>query len=394
MTDYQNAFDLDGRLKRNIHVNERKVAAVKSLLEQSNRGNRIASAQLQELLTTTDAIFNLAHLANLNFVPNYDEAPRTWTQVAGTRTVDDFRPVTLYSINRSWTDGNGASNVLSDHGAAPVIPEGTAYPYAYIAGEVQAGAGVSKKGLKTDWTLESRINDGLGAIRDLPSQLLQVSLDTEEEEVWGAITTQLTAASDLDGGVTYEGWTVPANGSLTRDALIQAIFEISQRTINGRQIQVTGGYNLVVPLGRGVYANFILNQGLGALTRDTNAAAGTASAQRIYSIGGGDPLAGISVVESEWVTGTAWMLIPKVGATKRPVIERLSLRGYETPQLFVENHVGSAVGGGNISPFEGDFDADVITLKLRQFGGGIVWDGGEAIVRSTGAGGPGTGTVI
>ncbi len=382
MTEYKNAFDLDGRLKRSRHVSERKVEAVKSLLEQHNRGNRVASAQLQELLTTTDAIFNLAHLANLNFIPNYDEAPRTWSEIAGVRTVDDFRPVTLYSINRSWTDGNGASNVLSDHGAAPIVPEGTAYPFAYIAGEVQSGAGVSKKGLKTDWTLESRINDGLGAIQDLPSQLLQVSLDTEEEEVWGAITTQLTSASDLDGGTTPEGVVVLPNSQLTRDALIQAQYEVSQRLINGRNIKVTGGFNLVVPIGRAPYANFILNQTFGQF--NTNPAAGTVN--RVYQVNGTDPLAGITVVESEWVTGAAWLLIPKKGSTRRPVVERLTLRGYETPQLFVDNHVGSSLGGNSGSPFEGDFDADVITLKLRQFGGGIVWDGGQAIVRSSGSG--------
>lgn len=381
-TEYKNVFTLDGRLKKTAHVTERKVAAVQELLEAHLAGDRVKSAILHEVLTTSDAIFNLAYLANLNFVPNYDEAPRNWSTIAGTRTVPDLRPATLYSLNASWTDGNGESNVLSAHGAAPVIPEGTAYPYAYIAGQVQAGAGVTKKGLKTDWTLESRINDGLGAIEDLPAQLLEVSLDTEEEEVWGALTTQLTSASDLDGGTTFEGVTVLPNAVLSRDALIQAQYEVSQRKINGRNIQVTGGWNLIVPIGRAPYANFILNQTFGQF--NTNPAAGTVN--RVFSVNGEDPLAGITVVESEWVTGTEWILMPKVGATRRPVLERLSLRGYETPQLFVENHVGASVGGGAVSPFEGDFDADVITLKLRQFGGGVLWDGGLAVVRSSGTG--------
>jgi len=382
VTEYKDPFTLDGRLKKPRHVTERKVAAVQELLEAHLRGDRIKSAILQEALTTSDAIFSLAYIANLNFVPNYDEAPRNWSSIADVRTVDDFRPVTLYSINRSWTDGNGASNVLSSHGAAPVIPEGTAYPYAYIAGELSQGAGVTKKGLKTDWTLESRINDGLGAIADLPQQLLEVSLDTEEEEVWGALITQAGANTELDGGTTIEGEVVSANAPLSRKALIQAQYEISQRTINGRKIVVNGGYNLIVPLGRAPFANFILNQTFS--TYNTNPSAGTLN--RVYQINGNDPLAGIDVIESEWVTGTQWYLIPKKGATRRPVLERLQLRGYETPQLFVDNHQGSAVGGGAIAPFEGDFDADVITLKLRQFGGGILWDNGEAVVKSTGVG--------
>jgi hypothetical protein len=380
---YKNEFTLDGRLKRGLGVSEAKVDAVKALFERHMSGDKIATATLHEALTTSDAIFNMAYLANLNFVPQYDEAPRNWTQLAGTRTVPDLKPVTLYSLSRSWTDGNGDSNVLSEHGAAPVIPEGTAYPYAYISGEVAQGAGIVKRGFKTDWTLEARINDGLGALERLPQEMLEVSLDTEQADVYGALTTQKTAASNLDGGLVPTGATVPANAPFSRDAVIRAIIELSEREIDGRKISVTGNFNLVVPVGQAIFVNFVLNQTLNAIS--TNPASGTA--EFIYQVNNGyNPLAGVTVVESEWVTGTEWYLIPKPGTTRRPVLERLELRGYQTPQLFVENLAGSFLGGGTVSPFEGSFDADVITLKLRQFGGGVLWDGGVSIVYSEGDG--------
>ena len=104
----------------------------------------------------------------------------------------------------------------------------------------------------------------------------------------------------------------------------------------------------------------------------------------IMNINGANPLGAVTVIEAEQLSGSEWFLLPKPGATRRPVLERLNLRGYLTPQLFVDNHVGSAIGGGAISPFEGSFEADVITLKLRQFGGGVVWDAGKAIVYSNG----------
>lgn len=373
---YKNAFTLDGRVRPTLGVTEAKVAAVRDLMEKHKAGDFRASGILHEALTTSDAIFNLAHLATLNFVPNFDEAPRNWQSIAGTRTVPDFKPVTLFSLNRAWTDGNGETQVLSEHGAAPVIPEGTAYPYAYISGEVAQGGQVVKRGFKTDWTLESRINDGLGAIEQLPSEMQEVALDTEEADVWGAFTTQITAASDLDGGLVPTGVTVAPNAPFSRDALIRAIIELSEREINGRRIQVTGGYNVVVPIGQGIFAQFILNQTF-AEVKDGNF---------VLNIEGYNPLAGVTVVESEWVTGAEWYLLPKPGATRRPVVERLELRGYQTPQLFVDNHTGNFVGGGSVSPFEGSFAADVITLKLRQFGGGVVWDGGVAIVHSDGTG--------
>lgn len=383
---YKDNFTLDGRLKQTNGVTKAKVAKVIELVEGRNRGDYLAEAQLREALTTSDAIFNLAYVASLNFVPNFDETPRNWTEVAGVRQVPDLKPATLWSLNRSWTDGNGPTQILNSHGAAPQIPEGTPYPYAYIAGEVTQGASVTKKGFKTDWTLEARINDGLGALDELPGAMLQVSLDTEEDEVWGALVSQKTSASnflattipDPVGGANIN---VPVNAPLSRNAILAGMQQLAQRTINGRLIQVRGNaFNLVVPIGTGLFAQYILTNVL------TGSEIGSAPTVGLYDITRPNPLAGISIIESEYVTGSQWYLIPKKGTTVRPVLERLELRGFATPQLFVDNHTGSFVGGASVSPFEGSFDADVITLKLRQFGGGVLWDGGAAIVYSNGTG--------
>lgn len=366
---------LNGRIKVEPWVTEAKVNKAKELFEGYRRGDRVAKAMLSEAMTTSDAIFSVAYLANVNFLPSYDEAERTWRQVAGVRTVDDFRPATLFSLQRSWTDGNGDSNVLSANGGAPTIPEGTEYPFAYISGETSQGAGVTKKGFKTDWTLESRINDNLGVIDALPSEMTQVALDTEEEEVYEALIGSIGAANEIAGGEIPDGTTVTANPVLSRAALIRAKYELAQREIGGRKIRVTGGYNLIVPVGQGDFAQFILNQ--------TYAEVADGSFQ--LNISGYNPLAGITVVETDYVSGDAWLLVPKPGATRRPVVERLQLRGYETPGIFVDNHTGNFIGGGAVSPFEGNFSADVITLKLRAFGGGVVWDGGVGFASSDGS---------
>lgn len=374
---YKDNLTLDGRLKRVPGVSLTKVNAVKGLLEKHYAGDLIATATLTEALTSSDAIFNLAQLASINFVPQYDEAERNWRAIAGVRTAPDLKPVTLYTLSRNWTDGNGNSNVLSENGAAPVIPEGTPYPYAYISGQHAEGAAVVKRGFKTDWTLEARINDGLNSLDNLPGEMLEVSLDTEEADVWGALRTQMTAASDLNGGTNPDGAVVPDHAGLSRDALIRAKIDLAERTLDGRNITVQGGYNLIVPVGRALFADFIINQTLVQRQDD----------EFIYNITGGyNPLTDITVVETPWFTGTEWALMPKPGALRRPVLERLNLRGYETPQLFVQNLTGNFVGGGAVSPFEGSFDADVITLKLRQFGGGVLWDGGIAVVYSNGTG--------
>lgn len=391
--EYKNPFNLDGRIResgggvpRGV-VTEKKVQAVRDLIEGYNRGDRMKTATLLEALTTSDAVFNAAYLATLNFVDNYDAYDRTWADIAGTRSVSDFRPATLYSLNRQWTDGNGATQVLNSYGAAPVIPEGTAYPYAYISGDVTQGASVTKKGFKTDWTLEARINDGLGALDRLPEEMLLVASDTEADEVWGALVNQKTAASNflattIPDPLGGSNIVVPVNAPLSRNAILAGIQQWGARVVNGRRQQNRGNaFNLVVPIGVGLFAEYILSQ---TLTGITSGAATTLVGT--YDVTRPNPLAGISVIEDEHVTGTQWYLVPKKGSTVRPVLERLELKGYTTPQLFVDNHVGTFSGGATVSPFEGNFDADVITLKLRQFGGGVLWDLGVGVVYSNGTG--------
>lgn len=379
---YKNKFTLDGRVKPTAGVNPAKVNAMRGLVEGAMTGNRIALGTLQEAMTTSDAIFSFAHLVNLNFLPRFDEAPRTWSTIAGTRSVSDFRPAVLYSLAGEWEDGTLGTG--TPRHIAPVVPEGAAYPYSYMAGETSQSAGVQKRGFKTDFTFEAFINDPVGFIAALPSEMVRVALDTEEYEVYSALIGGVGAGQQLDGGTTPDGTVVPANAALARASLVQALVELLSREIGGRKVQVNGGYNLIVASGQEVYAEFILNNLLltdirqGALTLGVN---------------GYNPLANITVVGSEYVTGAAWYLVPKPGTTRRPIVERLQLVGHEAPELRVDNATGNYIGGGVVSPFEGSFSNDSATFRLRQIGNGTLWTP-DLVIYSTGAGGAPTPPVL
>lgn len=371
--EFKDWFTLDGRLTPPAGVTKHKVEAVKSLVEKALRGNRIAAGTLQEAVTTSDASLNLAYLVNLNVLPQYDEAPRVWNQIAGVRPVSDFRPAVLYSLIGQWEDG-----VLGDGSprhVAPTVPEGAPYPYSVMAGEESASAGVQKRGFKTAFTFEAFINDAIGFLRNLPTEMLRVALDTEEYEVFTALVSGVDADQQLTAATNPDGASVVANAPLSREALIAAKYQVAQRTINGRPLQVTGGWKLVVPVGRAIYADFILNQSL-ATIQDGSLA---------FTAPGYNPLSDVTVLESEYVTGTAWYLVPVPGATRRPVLERLQLIGHEAPELRVQNLTGSYVGGGAVSPFEGDFDTDSAEFRIRILGNGTLWTP-DAVVWSTGAG--------
>lgn len=365
---YKNPLTLDGKLKLQMGVTPAKVAKVKELAEATMNGDRVAKGVLEESISTSDAIFNYAALVNANVVPDFDRAERTRGQIAGTRTVSDFRAPTLYSLVPEYTPGVLGSGTPAH--ILPVVPEGTAYPYANLEGEVFQMAGIRKRGVKISFTFEAWINDSLGALQAIPESFRRLALDTEEYEVYSTLVTGVGDDQQVDGGTVPTGATVLPNPVLSRDALIRALIELSNREINGRQVQLGGTYNLIVAKGQGLYANFMLNQTLGQL--NTNPASGTP--EYVYTINGYNPLAGITVIESEYVTGANWYLVPSVGSTGgRPVLELLRLAGHELPELRVNNATGSYVGGGAISPFEGSFDNDATDFRVRGIGRAILW---------------------
>lgn len=386
MANYKDTFTADGRLKPGPAVTKTKLAAVKGLFEAALGGDRIAAAKFTESITTSDAIFNAAYLTTLQVLPQFDELPRTWSQIASVRELPDFRPAVLTGIfggfegleRQGTAAGNGQTN---PEGIAPVVAELERYPYATL-GEVEASYGrLKKRGFKVGYSWEARVNDSaVNFFAQLPNEMLNVALDTEEWEVYQALlSTQ--ASRQLAGGAIYDGGAnVTANSVLTRRAVIRAVQELSERTVNGRRIQVNGGYNLIVPIGARPAVEFALNQPM---------------IQKLPGSSGGfvasitDPgvniIGSITIIESAYVTGTNWYLLPKPGTVRRPVLELGRLRGNASPELRVHNVTGNYAGGGAVSPFEGSFDNDSIDLRMRYPLTGILWDD-TYVIWSTGVG--------
>jgi len=377
MTDYKEPFTLDGRLKAVPGVTKAKVAALTELVDETMAGSRASKGILEEAMVSTDAVFNLAYLAELTVLEDFAKLERNWDTVATVRTVSDFRPVTLYSLRPDWSGGG----VLGDGDprfVAPRIPEGATYPYAYLEQEVnQQAGGVVKRGFKTGFTFEAFINDSVGFLQALPESMRNIALDTDEWEVWNALITGVTTAEQLDGGtIPIEGVTVLPNAAISREALIRAIIELGQRQINGRKVSVSGGYKLIVESGTEEAVNLALF---------TLSLAEIQSGSKTFTVNGYDPLTGITVIGSEFVAAGSWYLIPNQNAARRPILELLRLVGHELPELRVQGNTGNYVGGGAVSPFEGSFDNDTADFRLRMFTKGILWTK-ELIVWSNGSG--------
>jgi hypothetical protein len=378
---YTDEFTLDGRLKAVPGVTEEKVAAVAQLVDETMAGSRIARGTLEEAMTSSDAIFNLAYLTELNVLNDFDEYEnRNWSSIATTRQVSDFRDVTLYTLRPDWSAGGtlGSGDPVF---VAPRIPEGANYPYAYLEQESsQQVGGIIKRGFKTGFTFEQFINDAVGFLQALPGHMTGIAEDTDEWEVFNALLTGVTTAEQLDGGPIPYGedtLTIAPNAPISRNALIRAMIELGEREINGRKIVVSGGWTLLIPAGQRMWVEYILNVVNGPNAYEDGGFE--------FTINGYNPLAGIEIIESEFITGTNWFLIPKANQARRPVLELLRLVGHEVPELRVQGNTGSYVGGGDVSPFEGNFDNDTADFRLRMFTRGILWTR-QLIVWSNGTG--------
>ena len=372
-------FKLGGKVRpQNSNVTPKKVMAVKGLIEEAMSGDRKAKGMLEEAISTSDAMFNWAHLVNLNFVPQFEDAPREWTKIADVRKVSDFRDVYEYELDPQWD-----SNTLGDGDpvfTSPEIPEGTAYPEAYFSGQAAKGSGLRKYGFGSGFTFEAFMNDSLGVINSIPEKMMSVALDTEEALVFGALKDQATTTQALGAGTNPDGTSIAANAPLTRDSLIQALYQVKQRKHNGRYITFRDNFKLVVAPGMKANAEFQL-YGL-LLNKVTNADG------REYSASDAKMVAGITeIIESPFIAGTAWYIVPAPGSigAGRSALKLHKLIGHENPELRVENVTGNYVGGGAVSPFEGSFDTDTSRFRIRQFGRGFNWFP-ESVIWSDGSG--------
>lgn len=350
--DYKDKFTLDGLVEVPRGVTVETVGKVAGFIAEARRGSRVAEAQLLEGLTSGDLATATAHLMNLISIPQLPEVKdRPISALAGSRVVPDFRPAVLTSI---FGDLTGAG--IDASGSAAVIPEGQPYPEVTISGVESAYAKLQKRGVRFNWTFEAMINDVMGILDGIPGELRDLALDTE----WNEIGEALLKATTKSGSVTLpDGTVVPEDSPVSPNAIWAATIALGERKVNGRKIGSLSGYNVVVPVGRKVFVEYQIRQAMNIVSIVPGSSGGVVYGAPDMSI-----FSTISVIEHPAVTGTNWYLLPKPGAYRRPVLDILRLRGYETPQIRVRND-----GGDSYS-----FDADTAAFRLRMVVGAALWD--------------------
>ncbi|UOE45983.1 hypothetical protein [Agromyces larvae] len=362
LESYDDQFTLDGAIKPQPGVTEAKALEAMALMEKARR-SRVAEAQLAELLTSTDIGYSIAHVLSVNMIPQLPKELEPVENLAGHRTVKDFRPVVLRGLIAS--DGVEGAGV-DEHGAAAVIPEGTPYPMVTVTNDEESYySSLRKRGFRADVTFESVINDDLGEIEDLPNQFLKTVGKTHYAEVFAALEQ---ASQGLSGATLIDGSEVIANSPVSALALIAGSVEIENREINGNKIGAISKYIVLVAPGKKRFLEYDIAQ-IGRVITVQDGALTLAPDAELKAL-----FPNVEIIESPRLSGNQWRMFPAPNTTERPVLERLSLRGYEQPEIRVRNDQGYRPGGGKIGIWEGGFTADTASFRLRLFTGAVLWD--------------------
>ncbi len=365
------------------------------LKREAESGAPVAMGRLREAVSSGDFPLLFQSISQASMLGQYADLPQQWPTFSVRTTVPDFRPARMVR----WDTVAGQSQAPDYSGGAerhvralPRIPELTEYPTFNLTTE-GTDYFVNKYGARFPFSWEAFMNDELRVLTQLPTEMARWARDTEDVLTTGVLATSTGPNPDFFnttedfGGNAPAGNYVPGNPPLTLDSLEHAINDIGTRQINGRQVRVQN-FVLLVPPSLALSAQEIA-QGTTYL-RVRTASDGSEIRQNVSS-----PVAGrFTVVESPWLplidlsanAATTWYLLPAGGSTDRgPAIVTAFLRGHETPEVRVMGDTGRALGGGEISAFEGSFSHDDIQYRVRSIIGAAGIDA-SAVAVSNGTG--------
>jgi hypothetical protein len=376
------------------------------LKREAETGAPVPMGRLREAVSSGDFPLLFQAISQASMIGQYAELPQQWPTFSVRTTVPDFRPARMVrwdtGFNQSPDRNGGAERHVR---ALPRIPELTEYPTFNLTTE-GTDFFVNKSGARFPFSWEAFMNDELGVLQQLPTEMARWARDTEDVLTTGVLATASGPNPDFFSTTENFGPMSPVgnhvvqhvrdetgetvaitNPPLSLDAVEQAINQIGSRQVAGRQVRVQN-FVLLVPPSLALTAQEIARST--TYMRVSRMPDGSEIRTNVAS-----PVAGrFTVVESPWLplidlsanAASTWYLLPAGGTTERgPAIVTAFLRGHETPEVRALGDTGRALGGSEISPFEGSFSHDDIQYRVRSIIGAAGIDA-SAVAVSTGEG--------
>jgi len=309
---------------------------------------------IKEALTTSDFPYLFGDVLDRQVLAAYKAVDPVWKAFVRQSTVKDFKTAYRFAIT-------GGDQYLAEVGEKG----------EYLASErneAKYEIAVKKYGRQFDISWETLINDDLGALTDTPRRFGMAATRTEHRIVTGLYA---------DNATLYQ--TAGGQGNRSTNALTIANLETALETMaamtdaNGEPIMNRAKY-LVVPPALEMTARQILTSATKMWVESAGGAATPYPTTNVVSQMGlqliVDPY--LPVIDTTGSGATGWYLFadPKDIAA----LEVARLRGHERPEICMKASDKVKVGGGLLSPFEGDFATDNVFYRVRHVFGGTTLD--------------------
>lgn len=306
---------------------------------------------VREALTTSDFPLLFGDVLDRQVLASYKAVDPVWKAFVKMSTNRDFKVSKRFAI----TGGDQYLPEVSEKGE-------------YLASEREEEKfelSVKKYGRQFDISWESLINDDLGALKDTPERFARAAVRTEHRIVTGL----------------YAGHAVLYNhGNRSANALTIANLETAVQYMNslvdanGEPIMNTPKFLVVVPALE-LTARQILTSAVKMWLENTEAIA-TATPYPMTNV---LSQIGLTLIVDRYLPimdtvsdEEAWYLFsdPRDIAA----LEVAHLRGHERPEICMKASDKVTIGGGAISPMEGDFVSDNVLYRVRLCFGGTRLD--------------------
>jgi hypothetical protein len=315
---------------------------------------------LEEAITTSDFPTLFGVLVQNDMLAKYRINVAEWRTFCKVGTLPNFN---IHNKHKVY----GQDDVM------PQVAEKAPYLQTPSGTGVYTGQ-LLKYGRSFDISWESVINDSMGAFRDIADRFANAAIRTE---AWNVTSLYCSAAgpnvglfgapiADVDGQNVTNLGVLP----LTITNLQATLALMANQTDPNGEIIAVDGVHLVVPKTLEYTARAILTS---ALQQEAAAAAPVPTVNITPQLGlklHVDPY--LQVVDATATDDTTWYLFADPSQGK--CMEMDYLTGHEQPEICMKASDKLAMGGGSISPFEGDFDSDNIKYRVRCVHGGTQLD--------------------
>lgn len=332
-------------------------------LVEGIQSGKVRPYVFQEAMTRSDFPLYFGDILDRSVLANYKAAGVNWRMISQVGQARDFRNKRILSFD-------GPDQFLSEQ-----VGEKQEYPMSRM-GEATQMYNLFKLGRVFDISWESMINDDLNIFQRIPADFARAAVRTEERFHTGLYTTVAGPSPAL---YTAPGANV-VNGNLGTGVLNVNNLGIAIASMgmlvdpeNNEPILNEPRF-LVIPPALKLTAERILNSVNLVWQVAARNAAGAADSVRPFPTGNflKDKL---QIIVNPYLplidqaTGmSAWYLF--ASPTDVAATEVGFLRGYESPQIFIRKSDQQRVGGGDVSPLDGDFMTDNIMYKIRHILGG------------------------